>query len=192
MASARDDDPTLMLAIARRDPTALRILYDRHSGQIMAVCLRILRDRAIAEEVLVSVFWEIWERAERFDPNRGNAALYLLGVARSRAIDRLRALRREDGRRMTSVDDQSFDPRRAAAEDPARRASVAEARGRIHQAVSQLSPVQREVVGKAFFDGLTHTEIATELGEPLGTVKARIRQALIRLRETLAEEYSKE
>ena len=88
------DDFALMEAIAKREPEAMEHLFERHSGSVFALCLRVLRHRADAEDVLQEVFWEIWTRAERYDPYRATARTYLVQLARSRALDRLRRLRR--------------------------------------------------------------------------------------------------
>ncbi len=178
------DDFELMDAIAARDAEALSALYDRHAPGVMGVCLRILRDRAEAEEVTGDVFIEIWNRAERFDPTRGHPVAYLLSLARSRAIDRRRAsVRRE---RIFLAPDYS-EPRSAA--DPFQDSSIAQMRGHLEHALADLQPGQRAALELAYFDGMTHTEVAARLGEPLGTVKTRIRQGLLSLRDRLAAVY---
>jgi RNA polymerase sigma-70 factor (ECF subfamily) len=178
------DDFQLMDAIAARDAEALSALYDRHAPGVMGVCLRILRDRAEAEEVAGDVFIEIWNRAERFDPTRGHPVAYLLSLARSRAIDRLRSrVRRE---RIFSAPD-AVEARSDA--DPFQDSSIAQMRGHLEHALADLLPGQRQALELAYFDGMSHTEVAERLGEPLGTVKTRIRQGLLRLRERLAAVY---
>jgi RNA polymerase sigma-70 factor (ECF subfamily) len=173
-----------MDAIAARDASALSALYDRHASGVMAVSLRILRDRAEAEEVTGDVFIEIWNRAERFDPTRGHPVAYLLNLARSRAIDRLRSrVRRE---RIFTAQDE-IEARSDA--DPFQDSSIAQMRGHLEHALADLQPGQREALELAYFDGMSHTEVAAQLGEPLGTVKTRIRQGLLRLRERLAAVY---
>lgn len=178
------DDFRLMDAIAARDAAALSALYDRHAPGVMGVCLRILRDRAEAEEVAGDVFIEIWNRAERFDPTRGHPVAYLLSLARSRAIDRLRSRVRRD--RIFSAP-EDVDARSAA--DPFQDSSIAQMRVHLERALAGLQPGQREALELAYFDGMSHSEVAAQLGEPLGTVKTRIRQGLLRLRERLAAVY---
>lgn len=179
------DDFQLMDAIAARDAAALSALYDRHASEVMGVSLRILRDRAEADEVTGDVFIEIWNRAERFDPTRGHPVAYLLNLARSRAIDRLRSrVRRE---RIFAVQDDELEPRSGA--DPFQDSSIAQIRGHLEHALADLQPGQREALELAYFDGMSHTEVAAQLGEPLGTVKTRIRQGLLRLRDRLAAVY---
>ena len=166
------DDRTLMTGLAEGDTTALQALYDRHAGQVMVLCLRILRDRARAEEVVGDVFWELWDRADRYRPDRGAPIAYVMTLARSRAIDRLRS------RAATHRDAGPFES-----------AAASELSVRIRRALSGLSDAERRAVEMSFFDGLSHGEIADALREPLGTVKSRIRQGLLRLRDVLAGEY---
>jgi RNA polymerase sigma-70 factor (ECF subfamily) len=202
------DDVRLMEGVAARDPSALRALHARHAGGMFAVCLRVLRDRADAEDVLADVFAELWQRGERFDPSRGAVTAYLLGVTRSRCLDRLRRRRRDraasDGAAATLA--APAGPRgegpharwamgggaAAVAGDPARVAEVGEARGRVRDALRSLNADQRAAIDLAYYDGMSHTEIARHLGEPLGTIKARIRQGLIRLRDVLRNAHKGE
>jgi len=198
---ARDaqDDRTLMAGIAAGETTALEALFDRHAGQVMALCLRILRDRAEAEEVLGDVFWELWERADRYRHDRGAPIAYMMTVARSRAIDRLRRRRREGVVGGAAADRDDARPGApvggAAAETtssdagPYADAAATERRTRIRRALAGLSEAERRAVEMSFFDGLSHGEIARALHEPLGTVKSRIRQGLLRLRDALAGQY---
>ena len=133
----------------------------------------------------LDVFWQVWRQAGRYDPARGAPPAWIFTVARSRAIDRLRARhRRED--RTISFDDPNanLDPLDDEA-TPDQVASFRQARDAVREAMKSLSPAQREAVELAFFKGLTHVEIAERLKEPLGTVKTRIRQGLLRLRSRL-------
>jgi len=170
-----------MEGIAARDPSALQRLYDRHASLVLAVCVRILHDRAEAEDVLVDVFWELWDRFERYDAKRGNPLTYLTTLARSRAIDR----RRSRGK-LRPVDLDATAPAVAPTTDSPEKGAVAdENRALVKRALLGLDPTQRQAIECAFYDGLTHTEIAEKLGKPLGTVKTYIRQGLIRLRQSL-------
>jgi RNA polymerase sigma-70 factor (ECF subfamily) len=189
------DDFALMDAVASRDQDALSVLYDRHASAVLGVCMRILRERSEAEEVTGDVFIEIWDRAERYDATRGHPVAYLLNLARSRAIDRLRTkVRRE---RIFSESDpgswESGEARRpleaVAPGSPFADATVDQMRSRIETAMDGLSPDQKRALVLAYFDGMSHSEIAAALGEPLGTVKTRIRQGLLRLRESLNAAY---
>ena len=178
------DDFALMNAIAARDASALSVLYDRHAAAVMGVGIRILRDRAEADEMTGDVFIELWNRAERFDPSRGHPVAYLLGLARSRAIDRLRSRTRRD--RIFVAPGQHDG---TATGDPFSDSSNAQIRSILDRALSALHPGQREALELAYFDGMSHSEVAAATGEPLGTVKTRIRQGIVRLREVLAAVY---
>ena len=185
------EDYVLFERIAARDATALATLYDRRGGLVFALCLRVLKDRMAAEETLEDVFWEVWNKADRYDATRGAPLSYLMNLTQSRAIDKLRG--RVKLRRMELSTD-----RNAAGSDgrditgplvnqitPADIAEDAERRESIRRAVRRLNDEQRQAVELAFFDGLTHTEIAEKLSIPLGTIKTRIRQGLVQLKETL-------
>jgi RNA polymerase sigma-70 factor, ECF subfamily len=191
-------DSDLVRAIAEGDSEALGALYDRHGSAVMGLCLRILGVRADAEEVLSDVFLQVWEQAERYEPSRGNVIGWLLTVARSRAIDRLRSVGRRE-RVVAGSDDPAGAADRAATgssargeQGPYRDASLGEQRARVEAALGALEPAQRRAVELSFFEDLSHSEIAQKLGEPLGTVKSRIRQGLIRLREGLRAQYGPE
>lgn len=185
------EDYALLQGIAARDASALTTLYDRRGGLLFALCLRVLKDRMAAEEALEDVFWEVWNKFDRFDPQRGTPINYLLNLTQSRAIDKLRSrakLRRLElatdrnagdtgGRDITGPTLNQITPADIA-EDAERRESV-------RRAVRHLNDEQRQAVELAFFDGLTHTEIAEKLSIPLGTIKTRIRQGLVHLKEAL-------
>jgi RNA polymerase sigma-70 factor (ECF subfamily) len=186
-SESRRDSPEgdfgLLERIAGGETTALEEFYDRYGGLVYAVCLRILRDGGDAEEVLQEVFFEVWRRGDRYDPSRGNPRVYLVHLARSRALDRLRRSRRREelGRRGLAVPEPDDLPA-----EPALDAAIAsEERRRMRLALRGLPESQRKAVMLAFFDGLSHSEIARELDTPLGTVKTRIRKGLLRLREIL-------
>jgi RNA polymerase sigma-70 factor (ECF subfamily) len=189
------DDPALMAAIAARDPAALSALYDRHGGTMFGLCTRILRDRSEAEETLGDVFLEVWNRADRYDPSRATPIAYLLNLTRSRALDRLRAMRRQK-RAVVDMDPAdaiaSGEAKAAAGDSPFETAVSSETRARVLRALGELPRSQREAVELAYFSGLSHSEIAESLGEPLGTVKTRIRQGLIHLRGSLRLLYGGE
>jgi RNA polymerase sigma-70 factor (ECF subfamily) len=190
-----DDDFALMDAVASRDQGALSLLYDRHASEVLGVCIRILKERGEAEEVTGDVFTEVWDRATRYDATRGHPVAYLLNLARSRAIDRLRTKARRD---RIIVDAEggvgpgggSRRPAEAvAAGSPFADALTGQMRNHIERAMGGLHPEQKRALILAYFDGMSHSEIASALGEPLGTVKTRIRQGLLRLRESLDALY---
>src|SRR5262245_56631765 len=165
-----------MTGLAEGDTTALQALFDRHSGQVMAVCLRILRDRPRAEEATGDVFWELWKRAERYRPDRGAPLAYMMTIARSRSIDRLRSGRgREptgaaadvaEGRGARASAAQAQDGAAAAGAaarnaGPFESAAASELRDRVQRALADLSEAERRAVEMSFFDGLSYDEIAT-------------------------------
>lgn len=181
------DDAELMAAISRGEPEGLAQLYDRHAAAVFAICLRILRDRCEAEEVLEEVFWEIWARRERYDPGRSLPLTYLVTLARSRALDRLRFRRRRSGVWMeVGALGGAGEPAAAGGgANPFEDASAVQRRAAIDRALEELPPPHRRAVEMNFFEGLSHREISERLGDPLGTVKTRIRQGLLALRKAL-------
>jgi len=171
-------------AVVERDERALASLYDATMPRVYGIVLRIVRKSALAEEVVEDTFFQVWRQAARFDCTRGKAWTWLLGMARSRAID---ALRREARFQHDSLDLETApdvpDHRPAADEllDTAREHAD------LHHALMLLDAQPRQLVAMAFFKGLSHEEIANETSLPLGTVKSQIRRALINLRQTLGE-----
>jgi RNA polymerase sigma-70 factor (ECF subfamily) len=178
-------DLELLARIQAGDSSALDVLYGRYAPPVYSLVWKVLQNAEEAEDVALDVFWQIWRQADRYDPSRGAPPAWIFTVARSRAIDRLRARhRRED--RTVSFDDPgtNLDPLDEEAA-PDQVASFRQTRDAVREAMKSLSPVQREAVELAFFKGLTHVEIARKLRQPLGTIKTRIRQGLIRLRKKL-------
>jgi RNA polymerase sigma-70 factor (ECF subfamily) len=170
--SEADSDGQLAQALASRDPRALAALYDRYASFALAVALRILGDRQEAEEAVQDAIWQIWTGRVRYDPLRGRFRTWVFMIARSRALDRLR--RRASALRPA--------PERVEAHDPAPELELARD---VRESLAALGDDQREVIVLAFYDGLTHDEIAARLGNPVGTVKSRIRRGLIELRTAL-------
>jgi RNA polymerase sigma-70 factor (ECF subfamily) len=188
--SASSNDGELIKAVAEGDADALAVLYDRHGTAVFSLCLRMLRDADDAEELLEDVFWQLWRRADQFDPVRGSALAYLLTLTRSRAIDRLRARRRRVRLRSELPDPllgESLLGAAASTDSPLQEALALERRARVHVALADLPAAQREAVELSFLEGLTHPEISTRLGEPLGTIKTRIRNGLLRMRDSLRD-----
>jgi RNA polymerase sigma-70 factor (ECF subfamily) len=169
--------------VAGGDSDALAVLYDRHAAVVFALCLRILRSAEEAEEVLEDVFWQLWQRADRFQPSRGSALAYLLTLARSRAIDRLRT--RDRRHRLRDQLPGSMAESAPVPPSPYIETLARERRARLGLALAALPPPQREAVELSFLEGLSHPEISARLGEPLGTIKTRIRSGLLRLRDSL-------
>ena len=171
-----------MRSIAAGDREAMASLYDRHAPRVLAVCRRVLGDAGDAEDVTTDIFFELWIRADRFDAERGSPLTYLMTLSRSRAIDRKRSL---GTRPKTTSSDTDAAQMAAELLTPLDSSDIAEQSQRVRRALASLDPAQRETIECAFFDGLTHTEIAAKLNKPLGSVKTYIRQGLIRLRESL-------
>ena len=166
-----------MAAIRAGDEQAMGQLYDRYSGIVYSVALRVLNESSAAEDVLQEVSLQLWRNPGAFDANRGSLGAWLAVIARHRSIDLLRKRRPESGVEdvMIAIDTEM--------EDEAARKQLAE-RAR---AVMQTMPAeQRSALELAFFQGLTHSEIAAKTGEPLGTIKTRIRNGLIAMRKCLA------
>jgi len=184
-APSPPDDAALLIArIAAGDHEAFARFYDAFSSAVYGLVRRVLRDPAPSEEVLQEVFWQVWRDAAQYDPRRGTPAAWLLMRAKTRAIDRLRSIRRREKTFVMPVDERVARSEDPAAENPA---VTAEGRGTIQGALARLPEPQRRVIELAFFEGLTQSEIAARLGEPLGTVKTRARLGLERLRAVLGK-----
>jgi RNA polymerase sigma-70 factor, ECF subfamily len=171
-------DLELLHRIGARDPDALGELYDRHAGLLFGLILRILRSRPEAEEVLQEVFVQIWTKVDVYSPTIGAPLAWLVRIARNRAIDRLRANQVRD-RTLQALTPQPSPPvaTRAGAQSVEQLAVL--------RALSSLSPEQRDLIEHAYFEGLTHAELAERFGLPLGTVKTRVRNGLLALRRDL-------
>ena len=173
-----DDD--LLHAIARGDETALAACYDRYRLILFGLVLRILHDREEAEDCLQEVFLQVWRRARDFDESRGRAFTWLVTIARSRALDRLRA----SGSRLRLTTEAARAPHEHVG-DAAQEAVRSEEGAIVREALAELPEEQRHALLLAYFEGLTQSEIAERLGDPLGTVKTRMRSGMAKLRELL-------
>jgi RNA polymerase sigma-70 factor, ECF subfamily len=180
-----ESSATLIAAIAAGDRDAFSRFYDLTAPMAFGLIRRVLRDPEAAAEVLQEVFWQVWQDASRYDPTRGSPEAWLVTRAKTRAIDRLRSTHRRDRTFVAPVDESVAQRREEPAQNPA---VVAEDRSLVQTALAQLPEAQRRVIELAFFEGLTQSEIATRLGEPLGTVKTRARLGLDRLRGVLGGE----
>jgi len=174
-------DAAAVARVAAGDAVALRELYDRYSRVVYSFAYRLTADPGLAEECVQDVFVALWRRAADFDPNRAKLTTWLFVVARNRAIElgRQRARRPEPRDVLEPV---GFAP------DPADLVAVADEAQRVAEAVAELPEDQLEVLRLAYFDGLSHAEVAAVIGAPLGTVKGRVRLALRRLR-SLSDTY---
>ncbi len=180
------DDYVLMEAIAAGDPAAMDRLYKKYSGLLLAVCQRIVNNRTDAEEVLLDVFWELWRRASRYEASRGAPVTYLITLARSRAIDRKRSSKTGSLHQVDVGELANLNVRaNQAADSPGQAVEFAEQGDLIRTAMELLPGPQRKAIEMAYFDGLSHSEIAAKAQLPLGTVKSHIRLGLIHLRDIL-------
>jgi RNA polymerase sigma-70 factor (ECF subfamily) len=172
----------LLRAIAAQDRDALGEFYDLTGGLVFGVACKMLGDTHEAEEVVQDVFVQIWTKAATFDVNLGSPVHWTLGITRNRCIDRIRARQR----RARLFEDASEETQAAVTVDIEALAGLSlEELGHVRTAVRSLPADQRQAIELAFFGGLTHPEIAEQLREPLGTVKARIRRGMLKLRDTL-------
>jgi RNA polymerase sigma-70 factor (ECF subfamily) len=171
----------LVRRIAQGDQSAFALFYSRLSPVLYGVAFRMMNDHGDAEDVLQEGMAYIWRKANSFDASRSSAFAWAAMILRNKAIDKLRARRRSERLqgRVKDFSDLSTDQDDTSALEPLFR----EQRGRVRSALSQISPDQREALELSFFSGLTHEEIAAKLGAPLGTVKARIRRGVLRLRQ---------
>lgn len=175
---ARASDAALIQRIVERDESALAVLYDRYAGMLSSVLNRILHDTQAAEEILQDIFYQLWRTAGNFDATRGSLPGWLMVIARNRAISRLRRHNPAGGDELeenTVVMQSNLE------------SNVAQTQmiGKVKGALEKLPQEQRAAIELAYFDGLTHTEIAAKTGDPLGTVKTRLRTAVETLKKNL-------
>ncbi len=169
--------------MARGDGNALGALYDATKSRVFGLAVSMLGDRGEAEDATVAIYGDLWRRVSKFDGERGSAAAWILLVARSRLLDRIRAEGRVRVRGHGGEEDVL--DRLASEADPIAAASDDEQRRRVRDAVSELPPEQRQSLLLAYFGGLSHSEVARRVEAPLGTIKSRIRAALQSLRSRL-------
>ena len=174
-------DITLIERIVSRDMSAVGDLYDRHSRLLYGLILRILRDRSEAEEVLQEVFVAVWNRADTYDVEAGSPAAWLVRIARNRAIDRLRA----NTARVRAV--ESVPVELVSSDNPETSAWLGEQQRAVKRALEMIPREQRDLIEEAYYQGLTHSELAERHKLPLGTVKTRIRTGLLTLRQQLSQ-----
>lgn len=178
-------DAELILGIRNRQQQAFELFFARYAQIIFNLCIRILKDETDAEDVVQEVFVQIWKEADRFDAARASVKTWLFTIARSRSLDRYRS-RKTIQRRMDEHSEENL--QQAAGKEDLQAASLMQQY--VSNALRQLSDEQRVVLELSYYEGLTQEEIAERLAEPLGTVKSRIRSALIRLRSFFAGDKS--
>jgi RNA polymerase sigma-70 factor (ECF subfamily) len=189
-ASGRDatrhtatEDDALVHRMAARDEQALGALYDRWADVVHAVVARVLRSVDDVDDVVEETFWQAWRQADRFDPARGSVQTWLLTIARSRSLDRIRTLRRRREEPLERDDGRVID--QVAPSDPGLDAEASERRRIVTSALASLPPEQRDALELGYYGGLSQSEIAERTGQPLGTVKTRMRLAMQKLRSQL-------
>jgi len=182
-AEDRASDQSALSRMAQGEGDAVAELYDRHARPVYSLALRILGDVTEAEDVVQEVFSQAWRQASRYNTSRGAVAAWLLTMARSRAIDRLRARR---SRPKSASDEHAADTIVDTALPVDSQVISFEQITRVRAALDELPMLQKLAIELAYFEGFTHAEIAERLEQPLGTVKTRIRLALMKLREVLA------
>lgn len=174
-------DTELIARLQRHDPQALAELYDRYGRLAYSLILRVVRDTGVAEDLVQETFMRVWNRAQGLDAQKGSVGPWLLAVARNRAIDYLRSA---GGRERNALEFEETD-HPALYVDMERDILSSDKARRVKTAVEKLSPHQREVIELAYFEGLSQTEMAERMGQPLGTVKTWVRAALKNLRDEL-------
>ena len=177
----------LLRRVAQGDRRAFEELYDRFSGVLFSTAYRVLNNQEAAEDVLQDVFIQIWEKAPLYDPTRGKPMTWAVTLTRNKAIDRLRSTvrrnRLQDDVQRESETFEQFDDRSSFDA-----VASGETSKLVREAIQKLTKDQREAIELAFFSSLTQTEIAERLGEPLGTIKARIRRGMMKLKDVIGPE----
>lgn len=181
------DDVSLLTRISQGDQAALSALYDRYAKIIYAFAFKSLRSVEESEEVVMDVFAQVWRIGDRYDAQKGRVDTWLFTIVRSRILDRVRKLQRTQGATTFSIDAVEIQPQ-ADSVDLFEEAFIAERRSRMMAAMKTLPDEQRLVIELAYYQGLSHSQIAAQTGISLGTVKTRIRLGLNKLKSILATE----
>ena len=184
------DDQALMRLIAHSKEDALSELYDRYSRLVYSIAVNAVSDPSLAEEISQEVFIRIWENADSYRPDQGKVVTWMASITRYRSIDTIRRQKvRPEGNQVAWLEGGTLDmPNSLNLEGEVERS---ERRDRVREAIAQLPGEQRIALAYAYFQGYSHREIAESLGEPVGTIKTRIRLAMKKLRQALVEEYEK-
>jgi RNA polymerase sigma-70 factor (ECF subfamily) len=180
-------DAELLARMSRGDERALGIFYDRWECAVRAMVMRVVHEPAEADDVVEEAFWQAWRQAGRFEAGRASGGTWLLTIARSRALDRLRSLRRSrEDAGLDALMASGSDAEIEQAPDPLDAAVLSERARVVRESLATLPAEQRTALELAYLEGLSQSEIAERTREPLGTIKTRMRLAMIKLRETLA------
>jgi RNA polymerase sigma-70 factor (ECF subfamily) len=185
MKSVDSTDARLIARVAGYDKQALESLYDRYSAAALGLAMKMVGERNSAEEIVQEAFWRVWKRASTFTAQRGEFSAWLFGIVHNLAIDELRRRRSRPPMAPTDLDDETVLDIPDSSVDVAETVSVTLAGEQVRAALVALPEAQRSVIELAYFQGLTHQEIAETLGEPIGTIHTRARLALQKLRELL-------
>jgi RNA polymerase sigma-70 factor (ECF subfamily) len=180
-------DDVLMEGVRRGDGRAIAALYDRYHGLVFSLGLRMLGDREGAEELVQEAFLRAWRQAGTYQPSLGRLSNWLLGIARNLAVDELRRRGARPQRSGGDPEEQLAQVASTSTDDPAEQLAISTRRDEVRRALDALPPAQRQVMELAYYSGLTQSEIAAQLNDPLGTVKTRMRLATQKLRELLRE-----
>ncbi|HEX6576375.1 MAG TPA: sigma-70 family RNA polymerase sigma factor [Gemmatimonadaceae bacterium] len=178
------DDVALIRRMVEADETALGALYDRWVRSLYSLVLHLLKDPDEAEDVVEETFWQAWKKAGSYEPSKGAVSTWLLTIGRRKALDRIRARMRN--REDPIENDRTFADLPSQSADPSMDAEGSELREKVRAALRELPDEQREVLELGYFSGLSQSEIAEATGQPLGTVKTRMRLAMQKLREPLS------
>jgi RNA polymerase sigma-70 factor, ECF subfamily len=178
VSAVREDPSRLIQQIAAGNRDAFGRLYDLLASLVYTLALRILRERSVAEDLVQEVFLQVWHQAKNYNQERGTPEAWIITITRSRAIDKLRSIRRREEGALTTDNPGEKSPAAVA-----NGATASDARLTLNTAMARLPEAQRMVMELAYFDGLSQSEIAAQLGEPLGTIKTRMRTGMERLRE---------
>lgn len=185
------NDEALLRLIVQKRPEAISTLYDRYSRLVFSLALHVVGDRETAEEITQDVFYRVWENAESYRSEQAKVTTWMTSITRYRSIDILRKRRiRPESDSLEWAETSAVAVSSGTPDGPEEMTDLALQQERIRLAISSLPPEQQSVLALAFFRGLTHSEIASSLNQPLGTVKTRIRLGMQKLREMLADELS--
>jgi RNA polymerase sigma-70 factor (ECF subfamily) len=186
----QERDRDIMARIQARDASALSELYDNYNRLLFGLILSILKKREEAEDTLQEVFTQIWEKAEQFDLERGTVYTWIVSLTRNKSIDRLRSkVYKEQKKQSTSLDNEDvFYPLYSDETDPLEQTILTDRAKIVRDALDKISDKQRKVLQVAYFNGMTQSEISEEYDIPLGTVKTRMRDGMMKLRELLAKD----
>lgn len=177
-----DSDEALLVATAAGDQQAFATLYDRFSPRVYGLVRKVVRDPSLSQDTVQEVMTELWRTSPRFDPDRGNAVSWILTLAHRRAVD---AVRREQSARDRADTVGRREDAQRPFDDVSEAVTMADEHQQIRTAMEVLTDLQRQAIELAYFEGMTYREVAEDLGVPLGTIKTRMRDGMIRLRDTM-------